>query len=65
MIYDYRCTICKTRFSVDVPMKTPIKNGKHRNTYCPSCGTKKVKKIIHRTEVIFKGAGFYSTDHKK
>lgn len=31
---------------------------------CPECGSK-VKKIIGNPGVIFKGSGFYSTDHGK
>jgi putative FmdB family regulatory protein len=37
----------------DVPLKT-----------CPECRKKSLKKVITPTRVIFKGSGFYATDHR-
>jgi putative FmdB family regulatory protein len=37
----------------DAPLKT-----------CPECRKKALKKVITPTKVIFKGSGFYATDHK-
>jgi putative FmdB family regulatory protein len=31
---------------------------------CPECRKKALKKVITPTRVIFKGSGFYATDHK-
>jgi putative FmdB family regulatory protein len=37
----------------DTPLKT-----------CPECRKKSLKKVITPTKIIFKGSGFYATDHK-
>jgi putative FmdB family regulatory protein len=37
----------------DAPLKT-----------CPECRKKSLKKVITPTRIIFKGSGFYATDHK-
>jgi putative FmdB family regulatory protein len=37
----------------DAPLKT-----------CPECRKKALKKVITPTRIIFKGSGFYATDHK-
>lgn len=62
MIYDYKCLICGDGFQLDVPMTTRIIKGKHLKARCPHCKTRRVKKVIHRAEIVFKGTGFYSTD---
>ena len=57
-IYTYRCESCGVQFErhqsfTDAPLKT-----------CPECRKKALKKVITPTKIIFKGSGFYSTDHK-
>jgi putative FmdB family regulatory protein len=57
-VYTYRCEACGVQFEkhqtfYDEPLKT-----------CPECRRKKLKKVITPTKVIFKGSGFYATDHK-
>lgn len=57
-VYTYRCDSCGVQFERqqsfhDAPLKT-----------CPECRKKTVKRIITPTKVIFKGSGFYATDHK-
>ena len=57
-VYVYRCTSCGVQFERhqffhDAPLKI-----------CPECRKKTLKKVITPTKVIFKGSGFYSTDHK-
>jgi len=57
-VYTYRCESCGVQFERhqffhDVPLKT-----------CPECRKKSLKKVITPTRVIFKGSGFYTTDHK-
>jgi len=57
-VYTYRCDSCGVQFERhqsfhDSPMKT-----------CPECRKKSLKKVITPTRVIFKGSGFYATDHK-
>lgn len=57
-VYTYRCENCGVRFEreqsySDAPLKI-----------CPECRKKSLKKVISPVGVIFKGSGFYSTDHK-
>lgn len=57
-VYTYRCENCGVQFErqqsfTDAPLKT-----------CPECRKKALKKIITSTKIIFKGSGFYATDHK-
>jgi len=57
-IYTYRCENCGVQFERqqtfdDAPLKT-----------CPECRKKALKKVITPTRIIFKGSGFYATDHK-
>lgn len=57
-VYTYRCDSCGVQFERhqsfnDAPLKT-----------CPECRKKSLKKIITPTKIIFKGSGFYATDHK-
>ncbi|MCC6300787.1 MAG: zinc ribbon domain-containing protein [Anaerolineales bacterium] len=57
-VYTYRCSSCGSQFEKhqsfdDAPLKT-----------CPKCKKKALKKVITPTKVIFKGSGFYITDHK-
>jgi putative FmdB family regulatory protein len=57
-VYTYRCENCGVQFErhqsfSDAPLKT-----------CPECRKKALKKVITTTKIIFKGSGFYATDHK-
>jgi putative FmdB family regulatory protein len=57
-IYTYRCENCGVQFErhqsyTDEPL-----------TRCPECKKKSLKKVIAPVGVVFKGAGFYSTDNK-
>lgn len=57
-VYTYRCENCGVQFERqqsfnDTPLKT-----------CPECRKKSLKKVITPTRIIFKGSGFYATDHK-
>ncbi len=57
-VYTYRCESCGIQFERhqsfnDAPLKT-----------CPECRKKALKKVITPTKIIFKGSGFYATDHR-
>jgi len=57
-VYTYRCDSCGVQFERhqsfhDSPLKT-----------CPDCRKKSLKRVITPTRIIFKGSGFYATDHK-
>ena len=56
-LYEYQCMDCGVRFErhqrfQDAPIRT-----------CPECGGQ-VQRLIGPVGVIFKGSGFYSTDHR-
>jgi len=57
-VYTYRCESCGVQFEryqsfQDEPLKI-----------CPECRKKSLKKVITPTRIIFKGSGFYATDHR-
>lgn len=57
-VYTYRCENCGIQFErhqsfTDAPLST-----------CPECRKKALKKVITPSRIIFKGSGFYATDHK-
>jgi putative FmdB family regulatory protein len=57
-VYTYRCESCGVQFErhqsfQDEPLKT-----------CPECRKKSLKKVITPSRIIFKGSGFYATDHR-
>jgi putative FmdB family regulatory protein len=56
--YAYGCDNCGVRFdryqSYDDP---PL-------TACPECGEETLRKLFLPVGVVFKGSGFYSTDHR-
>jgi len=56
-IYEYECGSCHHRFE--------LKQGFHDKpqALCPQCN-KKAKRVFHPSPIIFKGSGFYVTDHK-
>lgn len=57
-IYEYECTHCGHRFE--------LKQGFHDKPHadCPQCKNK-AKRVFHPSPIIFKGSGFYVTDHRK
>jgi putative FmdB family regulatory protein len=57
--YDYECSSCGINFEMFQSMKDdPI-------TECPECKGKVRRLIGGGMGIIFKGSGFYSTDHKR
>lgn len=57
-IYTYRCESCGVQFEqnqkfADAPL-----------TRCPECGKKSLRKVYLPVGIVFKGSGFYSTDHR-
>jgi putative FmdB family regulatory protein len=57
-IYTYRCENCGVQFD----------RRQHFNddplTTCPECGTDTLRKVYLPVGIVFKGSGFYSTDHR-
>ena len=56
-IYTYQCDNCGMQFD------------KHQSfsdqplTRCPECNKKALKKVYQPVGIVFKGSGFYATDH--
>jgi putative FmdB family regulatory protein len=57
-IYTYRCKNCGVQFDQKQSFTEPSL------TRCPECSKKTLIKIYHPVGIVFKGKGFYSTDHK-
>jgi len=58
--YDYRCSACGHRFERFESINDDAPKA------CVKCGKKKAKRLMGTgAGLIFKGAGFYTTDYKK
>lgn len=55
-IYEYECESCQHHFDIRQSF-----NDKPQAS-CPKC-KKKSRRIFHPAPIIFKGSGFYVTDH--
>ena len=56
-VYVYQCTNCGIQFDklqsfTDQPL-----------VRCPECGKHKLRKVYQPVGIVFKGSGFYATDH--
>lgn len=56
--YTYQCDNCGIRF--DRYQKFEDKS----LSYCPECKKKSLRKIYSPVGIVFKGSGFYATDHR-
>jgi putative FmdB family regulatory protein len=57
-VYIYQCESCGVRFDrYQKFTEQPL-------TWCPECGKKALRKVYSPVGIVFKGSGFYSTDHK-
>lgn len=57
-LYTYRCESCGIQFEkmqkfADKPL-----------TRCPECRTGSVRRVLQPPAIVFKGSGWYSTDHR-
>jgi putative FmdB family regulatory protein len=57
-VYTYRCENCGVRFERFQSFNDPVL------TYCPECNKKTLRKVYTPVGIVFKGSGFYSTDHR-
>ena len=56
-MYEYECTACGHRFErIQKFSDSPIEE-------CPSCGERKVQKLLSSPAIKFKGTGWYITDY--
>jgi len=56
-IYEYECGRCGHRFEVKQGFKDKPQ------ARCPQC-QETARRVFHPTPIIFKGSGFYVTDHR-
>lgn len=57
-LYTYRCDNCGVQFDkqqkfTDAPL-----------AWCPECSRKALRKVYQPVGIVFKGSGFYATDHR-
>ncbi len=57
-VYTYRCENCGVRFERLQGFNDPVL------TRCPECNKKTLRKVYTPVGIVFKGSGFYSTDHR-
>ncbi len=56
-VYVYHCTNCGVQFDKLQSFTD------HQLVRCPECGKHKLKKVYQPVGIVFKGSGFYATDH--
>ena len=57
-IYTYRCENCGVQFDRYQSFSDPPL------TRCPECSKKTLRKVYQPVGIVFKGSGFYATDHR-
>jgi putative FmdB family regulatory protein len=57
-VYTYRCENCGVRFERLQGFNDPVL------TRCPECNKKSLRKVYTPVGIVFKGSGFYATDHR-
>ena len=55
-IYEYECNRCHSKF------ERKQRYDEEPTATCPQCSGK-ARRLIHSVPVVFKGSGFYCTDH--
>ncbi len=57
-VYSYRCESCGVQFERHQSFSdSPLKR-------CPECNKNSLRKVIGPVGIVFKGSGFYATDHR-
>lgn len=56
-IYEYKCKKCGIIEVMQKITEEPL-------AVCPKCGQPVKKMIGHNVGILFKGSGFYTTDHR-
>jgi len=57
-IYTYRCSNCGHEYDHNQGLKEP------NPETCPTCGKAALQRVYKPIGLVFKGSGFYATDHK-
>jgi putative FmdB family regulatory protein len=56
-VYTYRCSNCGVQFEKQQSFRD------QSLLRCPECGKRALKKVYLPVGIVFKGSGFYATDH--
>jgi putative FmdB family regulatory protein len=57
-VYTYRCQNCGFELTqMHMFSDKPL-------TYCPECHTSTMERVPQLSAIVFKGSGWYSTDHR-
>ena len=56
-VYLYRCSNCGVQFEKQQSFSD------QSLIRCPECGKRALKKVYQPVGIVFKGSGFYATDH--
>jgi putative FmdB family regulatory protein len=57
-VYTYRCENCGVQFDRHQSFSDPPLS------QCPECKKKALRKVYTPVGIVFKGSGFYATDHR-
>lgn len=57
-IYTYHCENCGVQFDRRQHFDDPVL------TRCPECNKEALRKVYLPVGIVFKGSGFYATDHR-
>jgi putative FmdB family regulatory protein len=57
-VYTYQCENCGVRFERLQGFNDPMLSR------CPECNKKSLRKVYTPVGIVFKGSGFYATDHR-
>jgi len=57
-VYTYRCEECGFVFDARLGFNDP------QPETCPKCGARALRRVYKPVGIIFKGSGFYATDHR-
>jgi putative FmdB family regulatory protein len=57
-LYPYRCESCGVQFDQQQRFTDP------QLVVCPECGEPALRKLFQPVGIVFRGSGFYATDHR-
>jgi putative FmdB family regulatory protein len=57
-VYTYRCANCGTELDQHQSFNAPPL------THCPTCHEEQMQRVYKPIRIVFKGSGFYATDHR-
>jgi putative FmdB family regulatory protein len=63
-IFDFKCIKCSNAFDLIIPMKAVLDADGKLVVHCPVCGSRRVRRLYSRFNVVLVGDGFYKNDSK-